>query len=61
VTLKESQTVAGSSAVTANIFPAILNRRSSPHWIFSVAPGNERQSFRSASMFMLCGTVAAAF
>jgi len=35
VTLRESQTQAGSSGVMANILPATLKRRSSPHWICS--------------------------
>src|SRR6516164_9950230 len=52
VTLKERQTGAGISGVTANIFPPILKTRSSPHWICSVVPGKERQSLRSASMCM---------
>src|SRR4029077_10171068 len=43
----ESQVYPGTSGVTANIFPATLKTRSSPHWIFSVAPANARQISRS--------------
>src|SRR5712692_1660107 len=50
--LNERNTGAGSSGVTANIFPPTLNSRSLPHWICSVVPGKERQSSRSQSTFM---------
>src|SRR6266566_6106118 len=50
--LNERHTGAGSSGVTANIFPPTLNSKSLPHWICSVAPGKERQTSRSQSTFM---------
>jgi len=50
--LKERHTGAGSSGVTANIFPPTLNSRSLPHCICSVAPAKERQTSRNQSTFM---------
>lgn len=41
----------GSRGMTANIFPATLNTRSSPHCTVSVACGSDRQCSRSQSMF----------
>lgn len=37
---------------TQNILPPTLKTRSEPHWICSVAPGNDRQSVRSVSSVM---------
>ena len=48
--LNDKQTGAGSSGVTANIFPPTLNTRSQPHCICSVEPGNDRHNLRSQSM-----------
>src|SRR5262245_34960060 len=47
--LNDMNTGAGSVAQTANIFPPILNTRSLPHCTVSVALGNDRQCFRTAS------------
>jgi len=50
--LNERHTGAGSSGVTANIFPPTLKSRSYPHWICSVTPGNDKQTSHSQSTFM---------
>src|SRR5262249_50875308 len=42
-----------SAPVTTNILAPTLKHRSAPHFTSSVAPGNERQNFRSCSMFIL--------
>src|SRR5690242_6360400 len=41
-----------SAPVTQNILAPTEKHRSAPHLISSVAPGNERQYFRSCSMFI---------
>src|SRR5579864_5132868 len=51
--LKESQTGAGSSTVTAKILLLTRKVRSWPQLIFSVAWGNDRQSSRTHSAFIL--------
>src|SRR5437773_11756069 len=41
-----------SAPVTQNIFSPTQKHRSAPHLMSSVAPGSERQNFRSCSMFI---------
>src|SRR6266446_9902071 len=53
--LKESHTGAGSSTVTAKIFPAILKVRSMPQVTCSVAWGNERHRSRTQSTSRFIG------
>src|SRR5258708_7786789 len=52
VHFNDNAPVTESAPVTQNIFAPTEKQRSAPHFMSSVAPGNERQNLRSCSIFM---------